>query len=233
MEILKLELGMNGHVFSHSYALFGHLATQSWIQFTWQICEAYNIARHDNLPPFPLRRAGDLLLMEAIASKVTDQNTLVRINKCQLYLQVITLADICTADGKSITRDAWDCKRNTTRNTAAAWPKQGILPTAYRDEWRTTLRTVFRLRRATLLPHHLGPYYDLETTIQHFFSPSEDWLYEQRQDGVHYYRKVNHSGGRSSHIFEYVSEAIHQPSDLHRATVSSVAPLRLSMDSYF
>jgi hypothetical protein len=136
-----------------------------------QMCSALQITRRDTLSSFPLRRQGDVLLMQAISDSIPDKNVLFRVNKCRIYLQVVTLADIYTCDGLRITQDAWDCKSNNTCSTAVSWPAQGPLPLNYREEWRNTLKRVFGIRRATMLPTLLGPYFATDTSICTYYSP--------------------------------------------------------------
>jgi hypothetical protein len=94
------------------------------------------------------------------------------LNCCRLYLQVTTLTDICTGDGKQISSSAWE--GNPPPSSQPHWPRQPRPPNWYWDEWRTALATLLetrlRLRHplGDWLPNH-GPNW--------YYSPMDDRLY--------------------------------------------------------
>ena len=64
-----------------------------------------------NSPGLTLQRQGDALLVEVFMDAEVDQDVLKWLNWCRLYLQVTSVADICTADGKYVRQAAWEDKR--------------------------------------------------------------------------------------------------------------------------
>jgi len=62
-------------------------------------------------PGLELQRERDALLMEVFMEAEVDQETLKWLNWCRMYLQVTSVADICTADGKYIREAAWEGRR--------------------------------------------------------------------------------------------------------------------------
>jgi hypothetical protein len=87
-------------------------------------------------------------------------------NRCRLYLQVTHLSEITTADGKSITHDAWTGDR--TQISPLLWPVQAKPgPKSFRT-WRRLLAMAFlRGYRKRVAPNTL----DL-----HLTRPLSSWL---------------------------------------------------------
>ena len=48
-----------------------------------------------------------------------------KVNRCHLFLQVTSLADITSGDGRSILEDAWKGDRVTFWPSYYSWPHQG------------------------------------------------------------------------------------------------------------
>ena len=65
-------------------------------------------------PGLTLPRDGDALLVEVFMDAEVDQETLKWLKWCRLYLQVSSVADISTADGKYIRQAAY---RKVSGNT--------------------------------------------------------------------------------------------------------------------
>ena len=66
----------------------------------------FNITMIEDTTPLTLRRVGDKFLIDSFHRHGFKGKQLVRLNLCRLFLQVTTLADIATADGKFITHEA-------------------------------------------------------------------------------------------------------------------------------
>ena len=64
-----------------------------------------------------------------------DEKDISSINKCRLYLQVITLADIGTGDGKSISNKALFGTKDKGRKSKWTWPRQNRPPEHEWDIW--------------------------------------------------------------------------------------------------
>ena len=68
---------------------------------------------------------------------------LASINRCRIYLQVITLSDISTGDGLRIDKSTYTGVKNTNIRTEYLWPVQGKPGKTDWVEWRRAIATVF------------------------------------------------------------------------------------------
>ena len=105
-ELLKLELGLNGPLFSHKAKDWQVIATLSWIKNTWQFGDSNNITMVDDIQDFRLRRLHDKTIMDTFFAAGFRKGDLQAINRCRLYLKVITIADVVTGCGKKVSKSA-------------------------------------------------------------------------------------------------------------------------------
>jgi hypothetical protein len=68
---------------------------------------------------------------EFLSLKIADK-ILCSLNKYQIYLQVLTVADISTADGKLILPEVKKGERPFHRSSTLQWPTQG---TPSKEDW--------------------------------------------------------------------------------------------------
>ena len=181
LEDLKVELGMPGTPFQHSLKLLGRCAQKSWLKSIWSFVRHHNLRLVDPGPHLSLQRCHDRFLMEAFYSAGYTAKKLAKLNRCRLFLVATTLADICTADGRSITTAAWNGIQSSHIQTPATWPNQGKLPKDDWDLWRLALRQEFlnfyeRDHRLQLPLGHWLP--DSTTAWIWWYSPLTDRLYK-------------------------------------------------------
>ena len=96
---LKLELGCPGPVLSQNFDDFGHLATPCLLTCLWRFLFLHHMRMADATPDFPLLRECDQYLIPAFLSSGYRGPQLGQLNRCRLFLQAITLADITTGCG--------------------------------------------------------------------------------------------------------------------------------------
>jgi hypothetical protein len=153
----------------------------------------------DQAPDPPLRREHDILLTPAAVRDKIPVASMIRFNRCRLFLQVCSLADKADGSGKRVTRKAWQGVRDTPRRSTFDWPNQGNPSTSDWDAWRQVLQTVFGVHPANLgLPLSLGDWIDDPETWEWFFSPADERLYHRT--GTHwtaYPRAPGRAGTRS------------------------------------
>jgi hypothetical protein len=175
LEQLKLEVGLGGSLFSHPYAPFQHVATRSWLTCTWQFTSTFGIQLDERTPCLPLRCQGDQFLMECFLHAGYSGTSLHQLNVCRLFLQAITLSDICTGDGCSISPLAWEGHRDPTRPSPYRWPNQPRPSSALWRVWQQALPKALHLSQR-LLPRPLGPWFP-DVALSWFYSPQEHCLY--------------------------------------------------------
>ncbi len=113
---------------------------QGWLTSLWQFTNQANI--HFSYPDHwipPLTRQHDCAIMEKFIQMRLPTSTLTRINRCRLYLQVITLSDIVSADGTIVLPAAKQGNFIEERPSNISWPKQGYPTKADWSEWRKAI----------------------------------------------------------------------------------------------
>ena len=80
--------------------------------------------------------------MEIALEQELEVADLQAINRCRLYLRVITLADVTNVVGTHILREMTDCE--TPINTTLKWPKQQKPGLYDRKCWKRLLETVIK-----------------------------------------------------------------------------------------
>jgi len=126
LEILMLEVGMPENPFKLDYYATLHLlTTNSWVKTSWQFQNQHNIQIETDLLKLNISQLHDQFLTMTFIQLGIGGTKLTRINSCQLYLQVTTLAHICNGLGAYILPDMWAGKQNQTFMTGYHWPNQG------------------------------------------------------------------------------------------------------------
>ena len=119
--------------------------------------DEYQIQLIDRTTSFPLpSRQGDVFLMEAFAAQGFSKNQLIILNRCRLYLQVMTTADIMNGFGNRFTL-TFKCQKDHQRHNNFKWPFQPAPSTRMKKFWRKALRKTFGLA-AGIMDHKLGPW---------------------------------------------------------------------------
>ena len=93
------------------------LITPLWLAQVWKFVDRFNIGLRDSEVKLTERRSDDQFLMVSFVRAGFLGHDLTRLNICRMFLHAITLADICTIDGNSITRDAWLGTRDPCSNS--------------------------------------------------------------------------------------------------------------------
>lgn len=99
LEALTIILGIQICPFTMNYEKYNQCTTASWIEHLWNFCFNRGVILKSNEKYFPGRRANDRNLMQCFIDNGFHSEQLTTINRCRLYLQVVTLSDISTGDG--------------------------------------------------------------------------------------------------------------------------------------
>ncbi len=111
-----------------------------WLQSLWKFTSQYSLGfLYPNgwLPSKP--RHHDAFLMEEFQLHNPSLSEMRTLNRCRIFLQVITLSDISTADGQRIVSDAKRGERLPDRASKLLWPTQGKPTKADWAVWRRHL----------------------------------------------------------------------------------------------
>ena len=107
-------------------------------------------------------RINDRILMEDVGtSPYLSETDKVEVNYCRLFLQVETLSEICTVEGKTLATQCMDQTDRTCPSTSnSLWPKQGL---PGKKQWKTfdnfIRKTYCRTQDSDTLRKALGKWY--------------------------------------------------------------------------
>jgi len=103
MSALQLESGLIDP-FLHSPYKFSTWVTDGWLKECWRILDKHRLTLHSSKLWVPTTlHANDKSFMQTIAETNKFENwQLCQINRCRIYLKVITISDLSTACGKQI-----------------------------------------------------------------------------------------------------------------------------------
>ena len=115
----QLEIGYFNNFLNLPYKLFHKFTPSSWITEVWEFCDTHKIQLHHSSPHklSPLRE-NDVEIMRCFHENLSLSSAeLLAINRVRCYLEVLSLADIATGDGKKIRQCYLQGIRSTERST--------------------------------------------------------------------------------------------------------------------
>ena len=140
MEQAQLEIGLSTPFLSSSFDTFGFLLTDCLLKSLWRFVSEHGIQLLWKECAVPTRqREFDFFLMEELVElHVMSEAELISFNRCRVFTQACTFADIATGDGRKIRRDRVDCLTRDRQKSCYAWAKE--VPCAMdRQRWRKRL----------------------------------------------------------------------------------------------
>ena len=139
-----VEIGMEGDLLAMP------MASITWAEATWMTNTIEGIARmkigvENVLPMLSKWKANDRFIMDEIFnSKVFSPQEMNQINEARLRLQVTTLSDVTTADGRRIKEAILQGQEGTSCSSKAySWPRSIKLTTTEIYIWSKALRVIF------------------------------------------------------------------------------------------
>jgi hypothetical protein len=169
IELLNIEIGTQAPALSMCFETFGHLATKCWLKSTWQFISSAKIMMSSPPNGLQIKRTNDKFLSEAFESKASPDH----LNKCRLYLQAITLADITNAEGTAISNNAW---LGTKSTSIQGWPNQSNTQMRDWTLWRESRHRIFGTNAST------GTLTAKPSRFQKIKQPLGDWITNTPQE---------------------------------------------------
>jgi hypothetical protein len=97
-----------------------------WISSLWEFISQVGIQLVYPLQWLPsLPRRQDAYLMQTFQSKNASDKDLATLNRCRIFLQVISISDISLADGSALLSEVKEGRRPEGRRSRLEWPVQG------------------------------------------------------------------------------------------------------------
>jgi len=162
---------------------------QGWLTSIWAFINSSNLQLvypNQWVPTLP--RQHDKYLMEFFRSLHLPHTTIEQLNRCRLYLQVVTVSDISSACGKYILPTIKTGNIVPARSSTLRWVTQGK-PT--KADWSIWARSLAHLEQHGRLIQPLGPW--IATTHQrweYFLHPQTRIVYFRRDNTQHSYTPI-------------------------------------------
>jgi hypothetical protein len=122
---LQLTIGTTTNFMNLPFHRTHPLGISSWLTSVWRFMDRLKIKLDMAQAWFPQSPKGnDINLMDYFLAKCTPIDHLQSINRCRLYLQLINLSDMTSADGRYLIPQAVQGHRLKDRRSTLAWPTQ-------------------------------------------------------------------------------------------------------------
>ena len=192
-EAFRLELGLPFSLGSTNYKICSAYTTDCWYKHLWEFVERNPIDIIEDFPDMPLLRDGDSYLMQAFIDAGFRGKELKRLNIMRMAMQVVTVSDIATPDGRRLTLSAYLLQNSNGLRTLYDWPRSppGEFSKAYVGLWQEALRKSLvnphngQSSRTLLFCFQVGTWRDSSVFDfwEWFESPEEQRLYQRLGQG--------------------------------------------------
>ena len=162
IESFKLDLGVTGPLFSEKYDVYGHMVTDCWVKHLWRFLFEHDIEVDEDTMGGEALRDGDMMLGDIFAQACYQETITKRkwaaANRCRLYLQALSVADIATGGGNTVDISAKRGLPQKGRVRNVQWPYQGKPGKLDWQVWRRVLKLTVYNAHQNCLHHRLGAY---------------------------------------------------------------------------
>ena len=136
----QLECGSLKSILCLDYKKYGILISDSIIKHAWEFLNGSNLIMETSHALPKRLRENDESIMDSILEKTLySPLELEEKNSCRMYLNVITTADITEGDGRQVTLEAIEGRRDEFRVSKYHWPNIPRPPETAWKKWRGAL----------------------------------------------------------------------------------------------
>jgi hypothetical protein len=142
-----IETGFGGDLFNVNMAKVTWVS-KTWLTDTIAAMQRYRIRLLHNIPNLKIWKERDVFLMEMFQdSKLFSNQELKWINEVRVFLQVMTISDITSSDGRYIKQKVYDGLRDFSCSGAAYhWPRAATPTRSSLKVWKAALRKIFNMQ---------------------------------------------------------------------------------------
>jgi hypothetical protein len=216
IDTMQLLAGTSFEVLSQSSAIVQSYMTDCWSSNAWKFNDSYGLTIHRENKTWLLpQREHDCFIMEEIAKLPTSTRAkLIHAQRCRMFLQVTTLADICNSEGTQLA----DWITSTNDDNSNPRSSKLIYPNQQRPDstvWRSfvkQLREAFTTNNAfngnntptsTKLRRPLGKWYKgriLQAWNQVYDNATDTvYSFDPAHKSVRKFNRPRHNGQRFRH----------------------------------
>jgi hypothetical protein len=235
IEAHKMHIGFGTNMFELNYERLHRLTPPTWITNIWKFSNSHHISVQEDITGNTAgKRENDRHIMDIVSEdQEMSNNDLVHINRCRLFLQVVTVADIANGNGTLLRRGVLKGTMMKMNRNSYQWPRQdrpGI--NAWRL-WRKALkRNILRGVGLHLKPNlYLGSWIDgARDKWDWFYVRATQRIYQRLPHRWKAYGRRGRGPTGTNSPYQYISDSFNLPPSALRCTVfrDSRRRLRLS-----
>jgi hypothetical protein len=140
---IQLSVGTCTSILELPFSTYGVWLESYWLVSFWRFMQRSSLRITLTPQWLPAHtRNGDIALMDHFVSQGYKAHQLIQLNRCRLYLQVITLTDIVSADGMCIIPDTFIGLPLLDRKSTLKWPSQQRPSDKDWAVWSSALKTL-------------------------------------------------------------------------------------------
>lgn len=186
MSYLQITIGSNISFLHKPFTTYTKWIDQNWLTSLWRALHKSKLivqVKREWRPSLP--RTHDIFLMDYFLRLNFKPAQLKLLNQCRIYLQVLTLTDICSADGVSIADPILLGLKLFDRRSTLNWPEQ---QRPQQEAWKLWKSALDHLASETIKIHPLGNWlsdhhqqwfwYMDPCTLNLFNNPSRDTWFQ-------------------------------------------------------
>ena len=143
MEAIQCHLGSEIPFWELPFQLYGGLAPEGWMKFTWEQLSQTSLILKGPLAMVPPKRQGDVFFMDALVHSDWALQTRRCINEIRLHLGVTVLSELCNAAGTHIDPWIWKGKQRSILTRPESWPAAKSPSPRAVERWQVMLNTFF------------------------------------------------------------------------------------------
>lgn len=176
----KVETGLGMSLFEQDIALLNKCVTETWFTHVWRFLQEKGIILVEKTANLQLQRMNDSFIIEIFLRAGYYGQTLALLNRCRMFMKVVTLSDISSGDGKRILGGYFsgECRNDRSQYE---WPPQAKPDRSIWELWQSALETCFSTNKNGYLPadNHLGKWLPNAHLPPTCFSESQNRLFSR------------------------------------------------------
>jgi hypothetical protein len=121
---LTLELGISFQPLQTSYSRFSFMATHSWMKMLWEKADKFGLTIKTAIGSLAFPRRGDKFRMLVLMERGHSRETIRRLNRVRIHMQVLFLSDVLTVLGNKIDEAVLRPLQPTKRASMLNWLRE-------------------------------------------------------------------------------------------------------------
>jgi hypothetical protein len=223
-ETTKIECGLGNNFMTLGHRSVEKIISLMWMSTLWEFLDEYGIKLKKICQNLLVLEGDCYLTHKSFKTGICDFQIF---NFCRLYLQVTTLSDIITANGKQIRHSIWHGQNFKHHNKNEHWPRQPLPSNGCWNSWRRALRIMYYTNEDGKFDIPLPPI-KATKNWKWYYSGTEQRLYHMSENKIWYMtvaRKSLRQSRRHNLRFYKTRHAVPRdsvPPDILPATVYNI-----------